>query len=274
MLKYGNERKHVMKEKILDVLNTLAEKHDVEIIYACEAGSRLWGFPSVNSDYDVRFFYVHPLEWYMKINEDRDTIEFTSEDEMLDFSGWDLRKALRLFKKCNPLMLEWLQSTEIYIEHTSITQNIRDLIPEYYAPIACFYHYLSLAKGNYKDYLCKDGEVWTKKYLYVLRAILATNWVEKKTGPVPVQFIRLVNEFIPEGSLKEDVKSLVERKCRGEELGRGERIESIHNLIVGELSRLGEKKFEGGRVHVSDDKLDKLFLNGVKVVDAFRCSIP
>ena len=48
-----------MKSRILKELNEIEKNNDVKVIYACESGSRAWGFASEDSDYDVRFIYVH-----------------------------------------------------------------------------------------------------------------------------------------------------------------------------------------------------------------------
>jgi predicted nucleotidyltransferase len=68
-----------------------------------------WGFTSKDSDYDVRFIYVHAIDWYLNVFRGEDIIEI-SVDEVLDINGWDLRKALQLMYKSNPPLLEWLSS--------------------------------------------------------------------------------------------------------------------------------------------------------------------
>ena len=93
-----------IKERILGELSALEQHYEVKILYACESGSRAWGFASTDSDYDVRFVYLHPLDWYLSIDQKRDVIERPISDE-LDLSGWELRKALRLLRKSNPPLL-------------------------------------------------------------------------------------------------------------------------------------------------------------------------
>jgi len=56
---------------IADRLDRVEEAHDLAILYACESGSRAWGFPSTDSDYDVRFVYVHSRDWYLSIDLER-----------------------------------------------------------------------------------------------------------------------------------------------------------------------------------------------------------
>jgi len=78
-----------VKSQILAQLSDIEAIENVRIVYACESGSRAWGFPSADSDYDVRFLYVRPVEWYLSIDVQRDVIERPVQDE-LDISGWDL----------------------------------------------------------------------------------------------------------------------------------------------------------------------------------------
>ncbi len=167
-------------EEILARLGDIEKEENVTIFYACESGSRAWGFPSEDSDYDVRFLYLRPRDWYLSIDveEKRDVIE-RPISEMLDISGWDLRKALKLLRKSNPPLLEWLNSPTVYQQDFTITDKIKELVPEYYSPIACLHHYLHMAQGNYREYL-KGEIVWVKKYFYVLRPLLAINWIEKE----------------------------------------------------------------------------------------------
>lgn len=49
--------RHTIEHRLSDI----ETQHGVRILYACESGSRGWGFASPDSDYDVRFLYVHPL---------------------------------------------------------------------------------------------------------------------------------------------------------------------------------------------------------------------
>ena len=94
-------------------LRRIEQAYDVRVLYACESGSRAWGFASQDSDYDVRFIYVHSRDWYLSIEDRRDVIEEPISDS-LDISGWELRKTLRLLRKSNPPLLEWLKSPVVY----------------------------------------------------------------------------------------------------------------------------------------------------------------
>ena len=199
-------------------LERIEREQGVCIVYACESGSRAWGFESSDSDYDVRFLYVHPTEWYLRVVPGREVIE-KPIDGLLDISGWDLRKALQLLRKSNPPLLEWLQSPIVYREHSNVVHRIRDLMPQYYQPVACHYHYLHMARGNYREFLQGDT-VWLKKYFYVLRPVLACLWIERDYGVVPIQFQMLVERVLEDGQIKTAIQDLIRRKKAGEELER------------------------------------------------------
>ena len=62
------------KEEILQRLAQIERDYDVRVLFAAETGSRAWGFSSPDSDWDIRFVYVHPLDWYLKVEPGRDVI--------------------------------------------------------------------------------------------------------------------------------------------------------------------------------------------------------
>ena len=103
-----------METKIKDKLKDIEQKYQVKVLYACETGSRAWGFPSPDSDYDVRMIYMHDLDWYLSLSDKKDTIEFMSEDGELDVTGWDIKKCLKLMWKSNGALLERVQSPVVY----------------------------------------------------------------------------------------------------------------------------------------------------------------
>jgi uncharacterized protein len=235
-----------MREHIIEIIKQIEIDYDVKILYACESGSRAWGFPSKDSDYDVRFIYVHKKNWYLSIDQKRDVIEIPKNDpisipihELLDVSGWELTKALKLFRKSNPPLLEWLNSSIVYYKAYSTTEKMSELATNIFAPNSCIYHYLNMAKGNYRDYL-QGQDVKIKKYFYVLRPILAAKWIEKYNKIPPIEFQILVEKIIPEGDLKKLIDELLRRKIAGEELNLEQRIDQINLFLNDEIFRLEE----------------------------------
>ncbi len=164
-----------MDSIIKDKLKEMEQAYNVKILYACESGSRAWGFASPDSDYDIRFIYVHPKEYYLSVDEQRDVIELPIND-LLDINGWGLRKALRLFRKSNGPLYEWLQSPIVYNQDNEFANDIKNLMPSYFSPRATMHHYLSMAKSVFENDLV-GVEVRLKKYFYVLRPILACRWI-------------------------------------------------------------------------------------------------
>ncbi|REE55391.1 hypothetical protein A8990_1704 [Paenibacillus taihuensis] len=218
------------REQIVEQLRGIEREENVRIVYACESGSRAWGFPSKDSDYDVRFIYVRPVEWYLSIFEKRDVIE-RPISSMLDMSGWDIGKALQLFRKSNPPLLEWLQSPIPYLEETTIAKQIRGLAKEAFSPRSCLYHYLHMARGNYRVYLQGD-QVKMKKYFYVLRPILACKWIERENTMPRVEFQTLVEAMLPEGSeLTNTINQLLKRKMAGDELDYEPRLAILNEYL-------------------------------------------
>lgn len=232
-----------MRKEALAHLRAIEAEKAVRIIYACESGSRAWGFPSANSDYDVRFIYLHPRDWYLSIDLNRRDDVIEEIDGKLDLSGWDLRKALQLLRKSNPPLMEWLGSPIVYVERFTVAAQMRELMSRYYSPVACLYHYFHMARGNYREYL-KGSTVWVKKYLYVLRPLLAIKWIERELDVVPTEFQLLVEEVVDSPALKQAIGQLVEAKREGKELDRGPRISVIGDFVESELGRLEDKRFE------------------------------
>lgn len=225
-----------MFNAVVEELRRVERARGVRILYACESGSRAWGFASRDSDYDVRFIYANVPDWYLAIDERRDVIEEPISDD-LDVSGWDLRKALRLLRKSNPPLLEWLKSPIVYAQDEQFVREFRALAGEYYSPERCFKHYLHMAWGNASRYLQGDA-VWLKKYLYVLRPMLACRWIERGLGEPPMLFDDLVARVVEEREAQEAIARLLVLKKAGDELDRAPRIEPLSRFIETELDRL------------------------------------
>jgi hypothetical protein len=223
---------------IASELDILEQREAVTVLYACESGSRAWGFASMDSDYDIRLVYVRPTRWYLSLNVERkrEVIERMTKDK-LDIVGWDLRKALLLLLKSNPSFLEWLTSPIVYRDRDGFRARLRSLAERAFSRETCAFHYLRWAQQNYKDYLA-DVTVSHKKYFYVLRPLLAVLWLERDYGMVPMEFSVLVERLINQQALREAIEQLLKAK-RGElEMSRGPRIPDLHEFITTEFIRL------------------------------------
>ena len=216
-------------------LCAIEKDENVRILFAVESGSRAWGFPSPDSDYDVRFVYVRPLDWYLSLNEGRDVIQLPIEGE-LDINGWDLKKALRLLIKPNPVLMEWLCSPIVYRADQSATAALRKLADEVAVSRPPFYHYLHLADSQFRRFIEGKDAVKLKKYFYVLRPVMALVWLKEhphKTVPMTLPELR-AGIHLPE-DVERFVDELLQKKITTKELGLSPRVGCLDRFIKSEV---------------------------------------
>lgn len=214
---------------ILERLKIIEKKHKVRILYAVESGSRAWGIESRDSDFDIRFIYVQEKDWYLSIEPRKDVIEIPTEG-LLDINGWDLIKALGLFRKSNPPFYEWLQSPVVYIEPHEVVLKLRELVSDSFSPRACIFHYLSMAENNRQDYIAK-ADITSKKYFYVLRPVFACEWIKKFGTMPPVKFYELFEKQKLNDDLRGTVVELLGTKVKGKEKDLRPRIKLLDNYL-------------------------------------------
>lgn len=224
-----------MRRRVRDVLDQIETEHEVRVLFACESGSRGWGFASPDSDYDVRFIYVHKPEWYLRVESTRDVIEKPIDAE-LDVCGWEWRKALGLLKRANPTLMDWLDSPIIYRQNDNVMAHLNSLSGHFFSAERARWHYQSMAYKNYRQYL-QDDEVKLKKYFYVLRPLLAVRWIEAGKGSPPMRFDLLLKGTLEEGPLLQDIVELLVAKQRAGEAQYGARWPVLHAFIEEELAR-------------------------------------
>ena len=223
-----------MREKIQEQLRRIEEAENIKILLAVESGSRAWGFASPDSDYDVRFIYIRRLEDYLRLNTIRDVIELPIDDA-LDINGWDLQKTLRLLHKSNPTLFEWFSSPIVYQE-TEFADKFRDLMMHYFSSKKTMYHYVSMAEGNYREYL-KGDLIRAKKYFYVLRPVLACQWILDWGTPPPMLFSELLKAELPV-ELIDVVNQLLELKMNSPEVKLIKRISEINEYLDESIPRI------------------------------------
>ncbi|MCP4521506.1 MAG: nucleotidyltransferase domain-containing protein [Cytophagales bacterium] len=200
-----------MEEKIKKYIQQLEEERGIKVLLACETGSRAWGFPSPDSDYDVRIIYKHPKNWYLKLGESKDTIDVFYENNDIDISGWDLRKSLRLLWKSNAPLLERIQSSIIYKADEAFVEEINEVAQKTYSRIATIHHYLSMAKKMME--IVKGSEEYKlKKFFYALRTSVACLWILEREEIPPIAFRKMLEGLSLPISLVERIKELIELK--------------------------------------------------------------
>ena len=244
-----------MQIRIKTTLADIEQQENVRVLFACESGSRAWGFPSANSDFDVRFIYVRSQADYLRLDEPRDVIERPIVDD-LDINGWDLRKTFKL--KSNPTLMEWLGSPIVYREEPAIASKIRQIAPDFYNPTVAHSHYFSMARTDFRS--LQADEVSTKRYFYALRPLLAMMWIESNRGTVPTEFQTMLEQLPLEASLVAEVERLLKLKRAGDELGQGPRIAIISEFLEKELAHRQENPIVLPRQTPDLVKLNRLFL--------------
>lgn len=245
-----------MNSVIIDKLLAIEDEHKVKILYACESGSRAWGFASPDSDYDVRFIYARPMNDYLSIRERKDVIELPV-NEVLDISGWDLRKALGLFNKSNASLYEWLQSPIIYREQGNVREDLMQLSADFYSGRAGCHHYISMARNTF-EFDLQAEKVKMKKYFYALRPLLAALWIiEKRTVP-PMEFIYL-RKLIEDKQWHTVIDNLLEKKKVADEKELISPIPLLQQWITAMLTYCQERSSEIIAVQHDIAPLDVLF---------------
>ena len=236
-------------------MDGLLARHDAKCLFAVESGSRAWGFESATSDYDVRFVYWMPRDWYLSIETHRDVIEELGDDD-LDFAGWDLRKALKLAFKSNPSLHDWLATHESYYEDARWFGEFKQLCFDYFDPHACFHHFRSMATTNFADFR-DSGEIPFKKYFYVLRALLCARFIGDHLKPAPCRFADLLDEYYADGPIRVELERMLEIKRSGVELAKMKRNPVLHL----EVERLFQMTSEPPtkRPVMATDRLNEFF---------------
>ncbi|NLS28487.1 hypothetical protein S2M10_34970 [Sphingomonas sp. S2M10] len=212
----------------------------VRVLLAIESGSRAWGFPSPDSDYDVRFLYLRPRDWYLSLVPGRDVIEQPIVDE-IDLNGWDIRKALGLLLKSNATVSEWIESPIRYRPDDPFVAPLAALADDLLNPRALAHHYASAGRQAAERWLDGDDAVAVKKYFYALRPALTIRALRvhpTARPPMNLQALMAVSDL--PAVLAEQIAGLVEAKARTNERANGIRLPELDALIRSELDRAGE----------------------------------
>ena len=215
-------------------------REGVHILLAVESGSRAWGFPSPDSDYDARFIYVRPTDWYVSVSPGRDVIE--DEVGELDVNGWDLKKALGLMLKGNAVLVEWLMSPIVYRENAGFRSDFTGLLETAFKPASLLHHYLSLGRAMRRNDAFKGSAFPIKKYFYTLRPAVALRWlrVHDYGALPPMNLPTLAAECDLPPDFARRLGELIEKKSVTRELGTTEPIPDFEAFIDEEFARAKE----------------------------------
>jgi predicted nucleotidyltransferase len=245
---------------IANRLAVAASQEGVRILYAAESGSRAWGFPSPDSDFDVRFLYTHERDWYVSLAEERDVIERPLDEKRVDLAGWDIRKALRLLLRSNPALYEWLVSPIVYVD-SLLRAELRALFEAHASPRALAHHYWSIARGQWRSEIEGRPQVRLKKYLYVVRPLLSLAWVAERSVPPPMCIDDLLEQTALPAASRSAIEALLREKRATPELGTRLPIAEIDAWAAGELERLDPERLllPGERRRDMREEADRLY---------------
>lgn len=248
-----------MKQAILDKLSQLEKEREIRVLFACESGSRAWGFPSPDSDYDVRFIYVKPLDWHLSLFEKKDTIDIPINDD-LDMGGWELKKALNLLRKSNAPLMEWLNSPILYRHEQGFLVQLRELASGFFSPVATMHHYLSMSKKYFEA--CQEEEVKLKRYFYALRTTVASRWIREQGSMPPTDFTLMLPMLDQEIRMR--IIELIRLKSGKSETYLHKHEPEILNFLAEEiaLSEKGANELPGGKGDITG--VDQLFRKIIK----------
>lgn len=242
-------------EMIIEKLRVIEESKQVKILYACETGSRAWGFSSPDSDFDVRFIYKRHSDWYLSLNNQKDTLEIMEGD--LDITGWDLKKSLVLLKRSNAPLIERFQSPIVYQRVAGFEEDFRNLVKQYYSPVSVFYHHYSLAKKIWEE--IKDfREVKLKSFFYLVRSLLSCNWILEDDSIVPMNIVPLMN-YIP-GKVSDQLRSLIDLKSTKNESYLYPSSPELNSWIETMFGKIEMEKNKPGVNRNSMELLNQFFL--------------
>ena len=194
-------------------LHQQIQEHPYPLLFATISGAHLYGFPSPDSDFDLRGIHLLPLEEVVGLKIGPETVEKSGLHDGLeiDLVTHDARKFFDLMLKKNGYVLEQLLSPLIVHttpEHEELKAIAPQCITKHHA-----HHYLGFAATQWKLFL-KEDPPHVKPLLYVYRVLL-TGIQLMRSGEVEANLVHLNEEaklpYIPE---------LIARKTAGPEKGR------------------------------------------------------
>ena len=236
-----------------ELLDQVLDEHRVYLPLAIESGSRAWGFPSPDSDYDCRFVFVRPVSQHLTPWALRDVIEFPPQGD-LDANGWDLAKALRLLLKGNAVVIEWLRSPVIYRGEAWFRDGFLEFAQRAATREAIGRHYLHLGERQRRVYFGDGTSVPQKKIFYALRPAATLRWLRQRPNEAvaPMHFPTLMAECDPSPAVRTEVAELMAAKELTRELGAAPLSATIASFIDTEFD-FARASFEHGRARGSQD---------------------
>ncbi|WP_342588402.1 nucleotidyltransferase domain-containing protein [Rhizobium phaseoli] len=225
---------------------TAVREQGIRIGFAIESGSRAWGFPSPDSDYDCRFVYIRPVEHHLALTAARDVIEFPIVGD-IDTGGWDLRKALRLALKGNAVVVEWLKSPIAYEEEVGFRSRLGGLLDLIMVPEKVAAHYVGLLRQHFQSQ--GEGAIKLKKLLYAVRPAIALEWMRQRSFQAlpPMNMLECLEAISIASDLRTAILDLVQVKKQTREMGEGLPPMLVQSFLSNSFQRYSEISREFSR---------------------------
>lgn len=200
-------------------LQAVAAAQPYPLLFVTISGAHLYGFPSADSDYDLRGVHVLPAEDMLGMREPRETIEVSRKPERpgdidLDLVTHDVRKFMLLMLKKNGYVLEQLYSP-LVVHATPEYEDLKAIgkgcITRHHS-----HHYLGFARTQW-ELFAKENPPKVKPLLYVYRVLLTGIYL-MRSGQVEANLLKLNTlDFCGEGFPLSYIDELVARKVEGGE---------------------------------------------------------
>ncbi len=255
-----------MKDRINQYIEKLEQEKEIIVLWACETGSRAWGFPSPDSDFDVRIIYMHRTNWYLSIFKQKDSLDVMYEDNEIDISRWELKKSLKLLMNSNAALLERIQSPIIYKQDAAFIEDYRTIAQTQYSRIATIHHYLSMAK-RFREEVKGKKEYKLKKFFYALRSATACLWILEKEEMPPIVFSKMLEGLNIDPSLTGRIYELIQLKSTISENYLHEGEQHILEFIDKCITQAENKKNSLPSAKGNPKELDDLFLKTLSRYD-------
>src|SRR5579885_2083513 len=194
-------------------LRAEAARQPYPLLFVTISGAHLYGFPSPDSDYDLRGCHILPVDEVIRLDPGRETIEVSEVRDGLeiDLVTHDVRKFFGLLLKKNGYVLEQLYSplvVQTTPAHEELQATARQCITRHHS-----HHYFGFAETQWRLFE-KEQPRRVKPLLYVYRVLL-TGIHLMRTGEIEANLVRLNDEFFQLSYIPE----LVARKLAGAEHG-------------------------------------------------------
>ncbi|NHN87473.1 DNA polymerase beta superfamily protein [Acetobacter conturbans] len=204
----SNRVSPVIQDIVERALEEIEASLDARVILAMDAGPRGAGAPSVDSPYQIRFVYVHRLDWYLGLTPGTDQIELPASDAF-SLTGWDIRRLVRTIQESPLPETGWLTSASVYRADQDLLARLVGLQRRAWRPAEELVAQLTKAAKATGSWSFGDT-LTTSEFLSALQPTLAARWIADGKGPLPYNIRELYADL--DDDLKTEIDQMLEAK--------------------------------------------------------------